>query len=198
MQELAKYIPEQALTYVAHLLNKSAVQLRISRQRLTKLGDYRPPTSKQPAQISVNHNLNPYSFLITLIHELAHAIAFNDHGRAIKSHGKEWKSTFRELMQPLLTSSVFPATILIQLERHMANPKASTGADIRLLRALNRFDENPTTYLEDLSEGSAFQLRNGKQFVKGARRRKHYLCKAVQSNRMYLINPLAEVTPLAS
>jgi SprT protein len=193
MKGLASYLPEHSVAYAEQLLAKSRVLLKISGDRLTKLGDYRPKSSKSPAQITVNNSLNPYAFLITLIHELAHAIAFEDHGKSIQAHGKEWKSTFRELMLPLLNNQVFPVDVLVQLERHMANPKASTGADLKLLRTLRKYDANTTLFLEDIADGSPFQLRNGKRFIKGARRRKNFLCKTLDGRRNYLINPLAEV-----
>ena len=47
-------------------------------------------------------NLNPYRFLMTLVHEVAHLVAFQKYGRAIKPHGKEWKFTFQTLMLPFI------------------------------------------------------------------------------------------------
>jgi predicted SprT family Zn-dependent metalloprotease len=41
-------------------------------------------------EITVNSNLNKYKFLITLIHEISHLVAFEKFGRNIKPHGNEW------------------------------------------------------------------------------------------------------------
>jgi SprT protein len=46
--------------------------------RSSKLGDYRPPQRGLPHRISVNHNLNQHEFLITLIHEMAHLLCWEN------------------------------------------------------------------------------------------------------------------------
>ena len=39
-------------------------------------------------RISVNGNLNKYSFLITLIHELAHLLTFTQYKNRVDPHGR--------------------------------------------------------------------------------------------------------------
>src|ERR1017187_1881109 len=66
------YIPEQSIEYVLNWFLEHKVRLRISLNRSSKSGDYRPAHQNLPPRISVNNNLNPYDFLITLVHEMAH------------------------------------------------------------------------------------------------------------------------------
>lgn len=188
------YIPENAVSYVDELLDYSRVQLKIVRGRSTKYGDYKLPVKGAPSVITINRDLNSFAFLITLVHEVAHALAYIKYGRKIKPHGVEWKNTFRELMQPLLTLSIFPEELLQELNRHMQNPKASTGSDTSLFRILRSFDKHEKLYLEDLDYGDRFSLRSGRVFKKGDKRRKNFLCISEDNRRKYLVNPLAEVT----
>jgi len=167
---------------------------KISRSRLSKLGDYRHPFLGKPHQITVNHNLNRYAFLITLTHEVAHLTTWNKFGRKVNPHGAEWKEEFRLHLQPLFTLNVFPEDIIIQLTKYSLNPKASSCADTDLLKALKKYDtDNSFVHLEDLPEKSVFSLRSGRTFVKGERLRKRYKCVDVASRKIYLVSPVAEV-----
>ena len=85
---LAKYIPQQAVAPVFELIVQNEVHLKIVQERVTRHGDYRRGISGKH-EITVNSNLNKYKFLITLIHEIAHLVAFEKFGRNIKPHGQE-------------------------------------------------------------------------------------------------------------
>ena len=89
---LRQFIPEAAVARVLQYLHQYNVHLTITRERKTVLGDYRHATHHQTHRISVNSNLNKFSFLITLIHELAHLVTFNAHGHRVQAHGREWKN----------------------------------------------------------------------------------------------------------
>ena len=192
-------IPEPALAYANELLNESGCTFTISKHRNSKYGDFRHGVKLGRPKITVNGNLNVYSFLITLIHELAHAYAYKRYGKRIQPHGKEWKSTFQLLMDPMLNGSIFPSELEKILQAHMKNPRATTGADMNLLKALRMYDDNQDlVYLEELSIGTVFKLKNGRTFLKGSKRRKNFLCLELSSKKKYTISPLAEVKPLMS
>lgn len=191
---LQPYLPERAVTPCLRLIQHSGVHLKIVSHRVTRHGDYRRlPNGLH--QITVNATLNKYRFLVTLVHEIAHLIAFEKYGRHIKPHGVEWKRTFQTLMLPFLRPEIFPSTLLPLLARHFRNPRASSDTDAELSLALKRFDAQHTakTYVFQLPLGSVFRIHNGKVFRKGNRRVKRYECLELATGRMYLFQPNAEV-----
>ena len=84
---LLKYIPETSAPLIAQWVVEYDFKLKIKRERNTKLGDYRSPQNGGNHIITVNHNLNKYSFLITLVHEIAHLVTFNAHKDRVLPHG---------------------------------------------------------------------------------------------------------------
>lgn len=196
---LATYLPQRAIAPCMTLIKENGVHLKIVNERVTRHGDYRRLANGQH-QITVNATLNKYRFLITLVHEIAHLVAFEKYGRRIKPHGLEWKRTFQYLMLPFIRPEVFPSALLPLLARHFKNPKASSGTDARLAIALKSFDEqqSDTSYVFELPTGSVFRIYNGKLFRKGNRRTKRYECVEVSSGKVYLFQPNAEVEPINS
>ncbi|RYE12749.1 MAG: hypothetical protein EOP51_30980, partial [Sphingobacteriales bacterium] len=70
---LQNFLPKDTFEMVMPYFRQHNIYLTLTRERKSVLGDYRNPTRDYPYhQVSVNINLNPYSFLITLLHELAH------------------------------------------------------------------------------------------------------------------------------
>lgn len=192
-ETLSKYIPEQAVKPVFELIVANQVHLKIVNERVTRHGDYRRGASGKH-EITVNANLNKYKFLITLIHEISHLVAFEKFGRNIKPHGDEWKYSFQLLMVPFIRPEIFPPNILPLLARHFKNPKASSDTDATLSLALKQYDaENDKNYIFELPYGSVFRISNGKIFKKIAQRVKRYECVEISSGRIYLFNPNAEV-----
>ncbi|WP_179345390.1 SprT-like domain-containing protein [Winogradskyella ursingii] len=193
---LLKFIPNQSISMVKELLAVDNLTVKVKNERKTRHGDYRQlPDGKH--QITINSNLNPYRFLITLIHEIAHFEAYTKHGRSIKPHGKEWKQIFQHLMLPFLRPDVFPNELLPLLAKHFKNPKASSDTDVDLALALKQFNPpNDKTYVFEVPLGTDFKLYNGKIFKKGQKRRKRYECVEVISGKLYLFNPNAEVKVL--
>ncbi|MGB2759374.1 SprT-like domain-containing protein [Maribacter stanieri] len=198
-QTLAKYLPELAVSPCFELIKNSHVHLKIVNERVTRHGDYRRRKDGNH-QITVNASLNKYRFLMTLIHEIAHLIAFEKYGRNIKPHGLEWKKTFQHLMLPFIRPEIFPAQLLPLLARHFKNPKASSGTDAQLAIALKQFDEQQSdkTYVYELPIGCVFRIYNGKLFKKGNKRTKRYECIEISSGRMFLFQPNAEVELIKS
>ncbi len=191
---LQNYIPERAVGPCLQLIKNSGVNLKIVNKRVTRHGDYRRLPNGMH-QITVNATLNKYRFLITLVHEIAHLIAFEEFGRRIKPHGLEWKKTFQHLMLPFIRPEVFPSTLLPLLARHFKNPKASSDTDALLSMTLKQFDTQNAnqTFVFELPLGSIFRIYNGKLFKKGNRRVKRYECIEVASGKVYLFQPNAEV-----
>ncbi len=196
---LSTYLPERAVAPCMALIKENRVHLKIVNERVTRHGDYRRLANGQH-QITVNATLNKYRFLITLVHEIAHLVAFEKYGRRIKPHGLQWKHTFQYLMLPFIRPEIFPSGILPLLARHFKNPKASSGTDAQLSIALKKFDEQQSdkSYVFELPVGSVFRIYNGKLFRKGNRRTKRYECVEVSSGKVYLFQPNAEVELITS
>jgi len=192
-ETLAKYLPEHAVKPAFDLIVANQVHLKIVNERQTRHGDYRRGhTGKH--EITVNASLNKYRFLITLIHEIAHLVAFEKFGRNIKPHGDEWKFTFQRLMVPFIRPEIFPGQLLPLLARHFKNPTASSDTDTTLSLALKQYDkENDKNYVFEIPYGSVFRIKNGKIFKKLAVRTKRFECIEISSGRTYLFNPNAEV-----
>ncbi|WP_293015068.1 SprT-like domain-containing protein [Mongoliibacter sp.] len=195
LKAFQKHLPGSAVDYCFALWKENPFNFLITKERQSKLGDFRFRRDRKIQTISINHNLNQYQFLITYLHELAHFRAFTKYGLRIAPHGIEWKRTFQELMLPMLQKAVFPKDIHLALVKHMANPKASTGADLFLSKVIKAYDapkENGSSLLVELNPGDQFELK-GRKFIKEQLRRTRVICEEVQSGRKYLISAHAEV-----
>ena len=63
-----------------------------------------------------------------------------------------------------------------------------------MLRVLKKYDQRQdTVLLGELPEGATFRYNKERLFIKNERIRKRFKCKEVNSNRIYLFNPLTEV-----
>ncbi|WP_010520225.1 SprT-like domain-containing protein [Aquimarina agarivorans] len=193
---LKKYLPERAVDPVFELIKVNNVYLKIVNQRQTKHGDYRKLPSGEHV-ITINNTLNKYRFLVTLVHEIAHLVAFTKYGRLIKPHGKEWKYTFQQLMLPFIRPEVFPTAILPVVANHFRNPKASSDTDAQFSIALKQFDENDDSkcYVYQLLPGAVFRFR-GRTFKVLSKKIKRYVCAEVGTGREFLFQPNAEVEKL--
>ena len=187
-----QYIPSASISYVQSLVERNRIALKIVNQRQTKHGDFRRlPNGKMT--ITVNNNLNPEQFLITLVHEIAHFVTYSKFGR-VKPHGKEWKNTFQQLMLPLLKPEIFPDSILGPLAHHLRNPKASTDSDPKLSLVLKRNKPKPgTQFVHELQVGQHFYYRN-QSFKRGQLRRTRIECLNADNGKLYLFHQNAEVT----
>ena len=172
---LARHIPPPAAPLVAQYLDKYQVQLTIKWARASKLGDYRSPRKGEKHAISINHNLNPYAFLLTLVHELAHLLTFEKFANRVAPHGEEWKAEFKLLMEPFINMKVYPEPLEKVLLNYMRNPKAASCADPQLLRAMNQFNAVPDVFVEQLPFGTFFKVDKDRVFQKGEKKRKNFL-----------------------
>jgi len=191
---LSKYLPEHAVQNCFELIKDNNVHLKIVNERRTRHGDYRRAIDGKH-EITVNANLNNYRFLITLVHEISHLVAYEKYGRLIKPHGNEWKITFQRLMVPFIRPEIFPHSVLPLVANHFRNPTASSDTDARLAFALKQFDERKPDihYIHEVPSGSMFRIKNGRIFQKKGLRVKRYECLEVKTGRLFLFNANAEV-----
>lgn len=190
---LAPHLPYPALEYCVHLSEKYNFQLDFSFNRKTKFGHYKYLPKSKEHIISINRGLSKPLFLITYLHELAHLEVMLKHGRRVQPHGNEWKNTFAEFLQPVLTPSVFEPDLLKALKKHSLNPKASLIADPGLWKILFSDDTSLKT-LDEVADGQFFVYKN-RTFKKLKTRRTRVLCYEPASRQRYLIPRLTPIEP---
>ena len=195
LEAISKYIPDKAAPLILDYLQKYKVHLTITRERKSVLGDYRHATTFKSHRISINGNLNRYSFLITLIHELAHLVTFQQHRHSVDPHGKEWKKIYGMLLKDFLNPLIFPPDLLQTLKDSLHDLPASSCSDDRLMRVLRNYDVKSTGMLmvEQIREGQMFDAGKGKLFRKGKKLRKRYQCVEIATGKLYLFSPVYEV-----
>ena len=188
LEILQTHVPARSVEYCLNLWSACPFELKLSKSRQTKVGDFTSRRSRMHPRITLNNDLNPYLFLTTYIHEVAHLHVYKRYADRVEPHGDEWKQTFTDLLIPVLWEHIYPAEILHELRRHMINPKASSFADTKLTEAFRFFDSEKThaAILSQLPEGSTFKLQ-GRYFKKGKLRRTRVLCKELKSKRDYLV-----------
>ncbi|PVH26381.1 SprT-like domain-containing protein [Sphingobacterium corticibacter] len=198
VKSLSKYMPEAAAPIVSQWIVDTKCRFRVAKSRSSKLGDYRAPFQGQTHQISVNHDLNPYAFLITTVHEFAHLKTWTQYKDRVKPHGKEWKNNFKELMTPFFKLQVLPHDVTMALLQYMDNPAASSCTDLNLYRTLKKHDVVASEFItvESIPTESVFSLKNGRVFQKKEKLRKRFKCMELSTGKYYLIHPIAEVIPV--
>ena len=193
--QLQDYLPPGTYDAVLAYLRQYRVHLTVARERKSILGDYRHSTHHANHRISVNGSLNSYSFLITLLHELAHLLTFEQYGNKVLAHGREWKNSYAKMLAQFIQHKIFPADIEAELIRSLQNPAASTCAEDGLLRILRKYDakESHHRLVEELSMHDLFRTSDGRVFKKGEKLRKRYKCVEVKTGKVYLFSPVYEV-----
>ena len=202
MPQLLPLLPAGTDAYVEELLGRHRIDVRVSRPRRTKLGDHRPPGRGRTAhRITVNDDLNPYAFLTTLLHEIAHAFTWERHGpsrRWLRPHGSEWKQEFERVVAPVVAAEVLPEDVAAALATSIRNPAAATCSDRGLLLALARYDRpDPSRVLvEELAIGAIFRTDDGMLFRTGPKIRTRRQCFECRTGREYRVHGLARVVPV--
>ncbi|WP_213197095.1 SprT-like domain-containing protein [Cloacibacterium caeni] len=192
---LEKFLPENALPYLKIWFGSYPCHLKITKNRNSKLGDYRKLPDKSH-QITVNGTLEPQLFFFVLTHELAHLIAFEKYGRRISPHGAEWKQTFREMLLESLT--VYAEDLRPIILKFSKSPKANFMASPDLVKYFHvPKEDDEQTFIENLKKGELFEYKK-EIFVIEETTKKRYLCKNIKSSRKYYFRNLAQVKKLKS
>ena len=195
MKEILNRIPAESKDYVTNLIKSNNIKILLKKKRKTKHGDFSVKKNGNML-ITLNSDLNSYRFLITLIHEISHFLAYKSFGSFVKPHGIEWKNIFKKLLLPIINPKVFPEDILKFLASYAINPKASTDSDLNLSIALNKYNAETTKYVLDLRKGSVFQTHNGKNYKIIKKLRKRYECIELSTNKLYLFSPNVKISQI--
>ena len=195
LNALAEYLPEASLEPVLQYLHQYKIHLTITRERNSILGDYRHAINQKNHRISVNGNLNKFSFLVTLLHEMAHLLAFENFGHRIAPHGKEWKNEYSKILAQFLLKKLFPSDIEKALLKSLQNPSATSCGEEHLMRVLKNYDirKEGVLLVEQLTTGQLFKTKDGRVFKKGEKLRKRHKAVDIKSGALYLFSGVYEV-----
>ena len=197
MYKVFEKIPEASSEYVKSLIFSENLTIKLKKSRKTKHGDFSVKKNGL-CMITINDDLNQYRFLITLIHEISHYIAYMNHGPYIKPHGVEWKNIFKNLLLPIINPEIIPNDVLKPLAIYAKNPKASSDTDLNLSLALNRYNINQRDYVFNLSNGSVFKASNERVYVMIKKLRKRYECMDIITKKLYLFSPNVKIKEIIS
>lgn len=195
LSHLSSFLPAGTYAAVEEYLRSYKIHLTITRHRKSILGDYRHRTHFNNHRISINGSLNKYSFLVTLLHEIAHLLTFEKYGNKVMAHGAEWKSLYAQLLKQFIDNKIFPADVEKELLITLRNPAATSCAEDDLIRVLRKHDTNTNGYklVEEIPLHGMFKIDDGKIFKKGEQQRKRFKCMEVKTGRVYLFSPVYEV-----
>jgi SprT protein len=192
--KIRKHLPDGTAEYAVELLIRHKIQLKLNKPRSSKYGDYRAPFRHDNYhRITVNKDLNPFAFLTTFLHEVAHLTAFEKYKNTILSHGKEWKHEFKELLSPIVHHHQLPEDIQLALKQYMHDPSASSCSNKHLMKVLARYDRDQKPMLEQIPHGSLFKLETGRIFKKGNKLRSWYQCYEQSSGKEYRVSGISKV-----
>ncbi len=196
LHALNAYLPDGAFEPVVSLINQYKVHLTVSKARKSVLGDYRHASIGANHKISVNGNLNKYEFLLTLLHELAHLLCFEQYRNRVEAHGKEWKNIYSVLLVQFVQMNIFPTDIQKSLKKTILNPAATANGETTLLLVLRKYDpvkKEGHAFVAHLAEGDIFESLQGRFFRRGKKRRIRIECVEVATGHIYSFSALTEV-----
>jgi SprT protein len=193
---LEQFLPHGAFEQIAPFFRTHTIHLSLTNERRSVLGDYRSPVADSPYhRISINANLNPYSFLITLLHELAHMFTYIHFQHKAQPHGKEWKTQFRHILIPFMGKRFFPADVEKALLTYLHDPAASTCTDPELYKSLYKYDEHKPGFklVDDVGMNRFFETEDGSLYQKIEKLRTRNKCKNINNGKVYLFPGIVEV-----
>jgi SprT protein len=194
MLRLRPFLEESSHVLLEEILLETPCVVTPVRARRTKHGDHRQRVGEGFSEVTVNVSGNRYQFLITLLHELAHAITLQRHGKRAPAHGREWQRIFADLLNRALASSLFPADLAPHVERQARRgPHASSSRDAALQLALRQHDTlDHRPMVTELEEGTLFSLDGKLLLRRGNRVRTRYHCVA-PNGQEYRVSATARV-----
>lgn len=153
---------------VREILIDLNIRFSVVKPRKTCLGNWSFRNGQH--YIKINNNLSREQFLVTTIHEIAHAKTWNAYKGKVKPHGEEWKRYFRNTMLPLLDGS--HDTVMEEcIRKHMENPTASSYSDANFVKTLH----SDQLFLESIPIGTKFSFKGDSRiFIKDIKKRVNY------------------------
>ena len=185
------YILKRSYSLVKPIIEDFKGIIKLSKPRKSKLGDFIAQKNGETS-ISIKNDLKPDTSLVNLLHDTSNNHVHCLDTKIAKAHGEQWKNRFKNLISPFLDKDIFSTNVQLALKNQIASPKASCGASVELMKAFNPELETGNT-IEKLPFGCHFQLKNGKKFRLGVKRKTRYECSELSSGIIFTIHPLVEV-----
>lgn len=190
------HAPASALPALDRLFDTLPVLVHVARRRRSKHGDYRPSSCRRYGIVSVNASGNSYQFLITLLHELAHAETHVRHAARARPHGARWKAIFSRLLLDFAAQELFPESLTPLIRSHALRPRYSSCSDPKLAVALREYDTlDHRPMVAELPRGQRFSLDGVLVLLKRELCRTRYLCTTPRG-REYHVSAAARVHTL--
>lgn len=198
---LKPYLPAPAVEPIVRYIVGYDIFLTITRERHSKFGDYRLPTTLKPGhRISVNGNLQPEGFLLVMLHELAHLLTFVAYRRGVKPHGLEWQRNYSRLIVEFVNKDCFAPDVSEMLRRYASSqPLDKTlerQIDIKLkVLPSAAIDSANLVTLDTLPQGSHFRIKGNAThtFESLQRLRTRWKCRDLATGRLYSVSGSAPV-----
>ena len=200
-QLLSPYLPPTAVKPIVRLIVAYNIHLKITRERHSKFGDYRLPSTAQPLhRISINGNLPPDGFLLVMLHEVAHMLTFVDHRRTVKPHGPEWQRHYSRLLIEFVEKGCFPADAVPMLRAYASSLPLNKALERKIDARFNVLPSavadcaNAPT-LDSLPTGSLFRIKgnSARTFVSIEKSRTRWKCRDIATGRLYSVSAQAPV-----
>lgn len=191
---LKALLPKGTHRVVNQWLGHVDVEILITGPRRSKLGDFRVVPNGRRNRISINGDLEPFQFLITMAHEIAHAQVWQSTRRRQAPHGVRWQKAFGGLLLELSQLDALPQLFRVAIHNHAHAPTSSTGRDLALMQALRALEATDETWLDEVSIGAVFKFR-GQRFKKLKTNRTRCKCLHLGNQLQYTIAKTAAVLP---
>ncbi len=136
-------------------------------------------------KIQIVDTLTGVDFLETFVHEVAHAVKWDRHGRQGNPHGVQWKSVFHELMKPFLALRCWTP----HEKEKLSKPGAKKCVTLGDLRA-----QHPgCQFLMEAKKGQQFNWR-GDDYTVVRRTAAMYRCLEIKTGKPWEIHKRVRVT----
>jgi SprT protein len=156
----------------------SGIQFKTVNPRKNALGTW--SYMKDYHEIVLNNDLTGIQFMLTLVHEIAHARTWDLFKGSVKPHGREWKDQYRKLMLPLL-QGYFDKFTDNTLTEYMKNPMARTNSSLHI----RRLTSEGQLLVEDVPLGYFFSLKSGLVVKKIKKLRTRWLVEGENGSYYY-------------
>lgn len=195
---LAPFLPAGSLEVIGEWLRVDNLSIKLTSGRGQRLGAYKREASGMQT-ILLNRNQDPYSFLITLVHEIAHMQARKLYGRHVQPHGLEWKQTYSRLIIKAAAIPSLPADICAMMAEIARSPESRHYGKISVSKVLLKYSTKaePGELLCDIPPGTRFRMPDGKVYIKGEKIRTRYRCKLDGASSVWLISGAVPVLRVA-